>query len=234
MPERNRPLILIACALFGILSLSSPPRAAADPSLPRPAPEVLDDPPGIPARPDPLAPPAEPVRFRQYTAHQVNVEPGRRQHPGRRRQRAVDRGEPARTQQDGDRLAAVRHRELELPPGRLGLHDRRRADLDLPRRARPGRLPQRSGAHLRQGRRLLLLEPPADLSCRSLPLDRQRDDLGLAGGRLRRRQAVDHHRSHRWHRDRATSIRAGARRGAAAGAISSPARPTAGRASRRR
>lgn len=45
--------------------------AAAD--RPLPPPEAPDDPPAIPARPLPGAPRSEPLRFRQYTTHQVNV-----------------------------------------------------------------------------------------------------------------------------------------------------------------
>ena len=58
-------LILLATLVLPVLA------AASD--QPLPPPEAPDDPPGIPAGPLPGAPRSEPVRFRQYTAHQVNV-----------------------------------------------------------------------------------------------------------------------------------------------------------------
>jgi hypothetical protein len=85
MPDRDPARTLTLLALTAILfcltaAASSPCLAAPDDALP-PL-EVLDDPPGIPAEAPPGAERSEPVRFRQYTANQVNVGPGGINIPG--------------------------------------------------------------------------------------------------------------------------------------------------------
>jgi hypothetical protein len=81
MLERSPARSLILLAVLTLLSVSlaslTPPfvcSARADGTAVPPPREVLDDPPGVPARPVPGAPRSEPVRFRQFTANQVNVD----------------------------------------------------------------------------------------------------------------------------------------------------------------
>ncbi len=87
MPERVPASIFLLVAALLFISLvpvvpSLTAAAAAERTVPLPPREVLDDPPGIPARPIPGAPRSEPVRFRQWQAIQVNVSPTGANIPG--------------------------------------------------------------------------------------------------------------------------------------------------------
>ena len=139
---------VFTCLLSLIALASASAQLAPTRKAPRNEPlEKYDNPPAPPRKIE--TSPRMISQFGTFTSFQVNVDANGNNILGDAANECSISVDPTNRQQDDNRLETVQQRYLQLPAGRLGIHNRRRHALDVPRCSAERSLSQRPGDKLR-------------------------------------------------------------------------------------